>query len=95
MLAIAAPERVAPLPDVPTFKELGKDFTYSVWLGLLARKETPQEAVDRLSEALEFALNELGPQFRESGSDPTFQTLRNSPASSPTNTRTWARSPRS
>jgi tripartite-type tricarboxylate transporter receptor subunit TctC len=71
-LAIAAPSRIAPLSDVPTFKELGKDFSYSVWLGLLARKETPPDVVEKLSEALRFALDDLGPRFRNEGGDPTF-----------------------
>ena len=73
-LAIAASSRIAPLPDVPTFKELGQDFSYSVWLGLLARKETPPEVVSKLSEALRGALQELGPRFRNDGGDPTFMT---------------------
>jgi tripartite-type tricarboxylate transporter receptor subunit TctC len=73
-LAVAAKERIAPLPDVPTFKELGKDFEYSVWLGLLARKETPADVVNRLSTALRETLVELGPRFREDGGDPTFMT---------------------
>jgi tripartite-type tricarboxylate transporter receptor subunit TctC len=73
-LAIAAPSRVAPLPDVPTFKELGKDFNYSVWLGLLARKETPPDVVAKLSEALRYALDDLGPRFRNEGGDPTFMS---------------------
>jgi tripartite-type tricarboxylate transporter receptor subunit TctC len=73
-LAIAAPSRIAPLPDVPTFKELGVDFSYSVWLGLLARKETPADVVSKLSDALRFALDELGPRFRNEGGDPTFMT---------------------
>ncbi len=73
-LAVAGPSRLAPLPDVPTFKELGKDFTYTVWLGLLARKETPPEVVTKLSNALREALKELEPRFRNEGSDPTFVT---------------------
>lgn len=73
-LAIAAPARIAPLPDVPTFKELGKDFEYSVWLGLLVRKETSPEVVSKLSSALHDALEDLGPRLRREGGDPTFMT---------------------
>uniref|UniRef100_A0A9E8CRI0 Tripartite tricarboxylate transporter substrate binding protein n=1 Tax=Bosea sp. NBC_00436 TaxID=2969620 RepID=A0A9E8CRI0_9HYPH len=73
-LAVAAPNRIAPLPDVPTFKELGKDFSFGVWLGLLARKETPPDVVKALSDALKAALEDLGPRFRSEGADPTFVT---------------------
>ena len=73
-LAIASPSRIAPLPDVPTFKELGKDFEYSVWLGLLARKDTPPDVVNKLSATLHDALEELGPRLRNEGGDPTFVT---------------------
>ena len=73
-LAVAGPARLGPLPDVPTFKELGKDFNYSVWLGLLARKDTPPEIVSKLSSALQDAQKELEARFRSEGSDPTFYT---------------------
>lgn len=75
-LAVAAPERLAPLPDGPTFKEQGFDFTYSVWLGLLAKAGTPKEIVDRLSDALRYALTskDLADRFRSEASDPTFVT---------------------
>jgi tripartite-type tricarboxylate transporter receptor subunit TctC len=75
-LAVAAPQRLSAAPDVPTFKEQGLDFSYSVWLGLVARAGTPQDVVDRLSDALRFALGskDLADRFRADGAEPTFLT---------------------
>ena len=75
-LAVSAPSRLAPLPNVPTFRELGVNFTYSVWLGLLAKTGTPPEVVAKLSEALQYALQskEVGDRIRADGSDTSFMT---------------------
>ena len=77
-LAVAHPTRLTVLPDVPTFKELGIDFNYGVWLGLLARTGTPPEAVAKLSEALRYALDskEVGGRLRSDGSEVSFMTPR-------------------
>lgn len=56
--AIAAPERIAALPDVPTTKELGIDFIFSAWNALVAPKGTPKEIVDKLADALSKALDD-------------------------------------
>ncbi|MNV66058.1 Tripartite tricarboxylate transporter family receptor [compost metagenome] len=75
-LAVTSVTRVAPLPSVPTFQEQGLDFNYSLWLGLVAKTGTPKEVVQRLSEALKYALNskDLNARFQAEGSDPTFVT---------------------
>ncbi|MEM0943870.1 MAG: tripartite tricarboxylate transporter substrate binding protein, partial [Pseudomonadota bacterium] len=44
--AIAADERAASLPDVPTLKELGVDMTAALERGIVAPKGTPKEIVD-------------------------------------------------
>lgn len=77
-LAVAAPERIAVLPNVPTFKEQGVNFTYSVWLGLLVKTGTPPEVIDKLSEALRYALadKELSERLKADGSDISFTTPR-------------------
>jgi tripartite-type tricarboxylate transporter receptor subunit TctC len=36
-LAVSSPTRMASLPDVPTFMEQGFNYTYTLWLGLVAR----------------------------------------------------------
>jgi len=75
-LAVTSLARIAPLPGVPTFQEQGLNFTYALWLGLVAKSGTPKEAIGRLSDALAYALNskDLNARFRAEGSDPSFVT---------------------
>jgi tripartite-type tricarboxylate transporter receptor subunit TctC len=55
--AVTTPERVKSLPDLPTTAEAGlPQLQVSVWHGLYAPKGTPQEVVQKLSEALKAAL---------------------------------------
>ncbi len=56
--AIAAPERLSSLPDVPTTKEQGDDFIFSAWNAMVAPKDTPKEIVDKLVDALNKALDD-------------------------------------
>ena len=66
--AIAAEERNASLPDVPTTKESGMpEFTAMPWFGLFAPKGTPQPILDKLSDALDKALDD--PAVRKRFSD--------------------------
>jgi tripartite-type tricarboxylate transporter receptor subunit TctC len=52
-LAVAAPSRSAALPDVPTVAEAGfPDLIAQDWIGLLAKRGTPEEVVERLNEAI-------------------------------------------
>ena len=55
--AIAAPQRLTSLPDVPTTKEAGEDFIFSAWNAMVAPKDTPKEIVDKLSAALSKAID--------------------------------------
>lgn len=58
-LAVASDKRVAALPDVPTFAELGfKDMEISNWFGIVAPKGTPPAIVDKLNQAINKALKE-------------------------------------
>lgn len=50
-LAIAADERMEGLPDVPTFKELDQDVVVQIWLGLFAPAGTPEDVLEKLSDA--------------------------------------------
>lgn len=58
-LAVTGAERVPELADVPTLKELGYDniVVYS-WQGFAVHKDTPDEIVNRLSEALRDTLKQ-------------------------------------
>ena len=56
--AIAAPERLSSLPDVPTTKEAGEDFIFSAWNAMVAPKDTPKDIVDKLAAALSKALDD-------------------------------------
>ena len=56
-LAITAPKRVPALPDVPTSAEAGlPGFEFSTWYGILARKGTPKEVIDRMIKEVKIAM---------------------------------------
>ncbi|WMS43665.1 tripartite tricarboxylate transporter substrate binding protein [Acuticoccus sp. MNP-M23] len=55
-LAYTGAERVKHLPDLPTMKELGYDMNYCIQSWWFAPKDTPQEAVDGMANALEAAM---------------------------------------
>lgn len=62
VLAVAAPQRAANLPDVPTLKELGMpDFNVSLWHGFVAPAGTPSDIVAKLADAITRALRD--PEF--------------------------------
>jgi tripartite-type tricarboxylate transporter receptor subunit TctC len=57
--AIGTPERNPALPNVPTSKEAGlPDFQASAWNALFAPKGTPKPLLDKLSAALDKALDD-------------------------------------
>jgi tripartite-type tricarboxylate transporter receptor subunit TctC len=57
--AIAAPERNPALPDVPSTPEAGLPaFQAAAWNGLFAPKGTPKPVLDRLTDALDKALDD-------------------------------------
>jgi tripartite-type tricarboxylate transporter receptor subunit TctC len=56
-LAVSSPKRLAALPDVPTFAELGlTDLDWMAFFGLIAPAKTPKPVIDRLNAALQQAL---------------------------------------
>ena len=62
---IASIERSAAIKDVPTTKEGGlPEFEVSAWLALFAPKDTPQEVVAKLNDALVKALDDEGTRKR-------------------------------
>ena len=56
-------KRVAALPDVPTFRELGyADAEFYIWAGLFAPKGTPEPVLAKLRDTLRAAVAE--PEFK-------------------------------
>ena len=52
-LAVTTKKRSPDLPDVPTMDEAGvKGYEATIWLGLLAPKNTPQAIVDKLNASI-------------------------------------------
>lgn len=51
-LALAAPQRLEVMPDVPTMKEAGFPVDASYWFGLVAPANTPPAVLARLEKAL-------------------------------------------
>jgi tripartite-type tricarboxylate transporter receptor subunit TctC len=52
-LAVAAPARLAVLPEVPTFGEIGvSHYELRIWTGVLAPAGTPTEIIARLNRAV-------------------------------------------
>ena len=70
--AIGTPDRNPSLPDLPTSKEAGMpDFQASAWNALFAPKGTPKPILDKLSAALDKALDDEATRKRllDLGSD--------------------------
>jgi tripartite-type tricarboxylate transporter receptor subunit TctC len=58
-LAVSSPQRLAVLPDVPSFAELKlDDLNWMAFFGLVAPAHTPDSGVERLNDALNDALSE-------------------------------------
>jgi tripartite-type tricarboxylate transporter receptor subunit TctC len=70
-IAVTSEHRMAPLPDVPTYKEQGVDVVFYLWLGLVAPAGTPKEVVQKLSDALHYATSDkdIVARFSAEGSE--------------------------
>jgi len=69
-LAVATPQRLAQLPDVPTTGEAGlPGFIFGTWFGLAAPTRTPPEILARMAAAVDAALREpeIGGRLAEQG----------------------------
>lgn len=56
VLAVAGGRRYYPIPDVPTFKELGIDLELSTWYGYLVPKGTPKDRIKVIHDAFKKAI---------------------------------------
>jgi tripartite-type tricarboxylate transporter receptor subunit TctC len=52
VLASGGTKRIASLPDVPTFRELGYDMQYHLWVGMFAPAGTPASVLTTLRDAV-------------------------------------------
>jgi tripartite-type tricarboxylate transporter receptor subunit TctC len=70
-IAVAAPERLAVLPDVPTFKEIGLEpVNRMAYYGLTGPKGMSREAVDRIAAAVKKTaeLPDVAKRIQDTGS---------------------------
>jgi len=78
-IVVAAPQRLAALPNVPTFKEVGLEpVNRMAYYGILAPKGVPKEVVDKVSAAARKALED--PNVRKRIEDTGSLVVGNSPA---------------
>ena len=77
-IAVAAPQRLAVLPDVPTFKEVGlEQVNRMAFYGILGPKNMPKELVDRINAATRKVLQD--PAVRKRIEDTGSLVIANSP----------------
>jgi len=78
-LGVAAKERIAPLPNVPTLSESGvSGFEASSWFGLVAPAKTPAPIVERL--AADTALAVKDPEMQKRFADLGARLVGDTPA---------------
>ena len=78
-IVVAAPQRLAVLPNVPTFKEVGLEpVNRMAYYGILAPKGTPKDVIDKVAAAAKKALEDAN--VRKRIEDTGSLIVANSPA---------------
>jgi tripartite-type tricarboxylate transporter receptor subunit TctC len=76
-LAISTPQRIAQLPEVPTFEEVGiKGFDVTNWYSVMGPKGMPADVVARINEAVLKAMDDPGVRKTLEGQGVQFGSLR-------------------
>ena len=77
-IAVAAPQRLAVLPDIPTFKEVGLEpVNRMAYYGILGPKGLPKDVVDKLNAGVRKALED--PAVRKRIEDTGSLVVANTP----------------
>lgn len=77
-IVVAAPQRLAALPDVPTFKEVGLEpVNRMAYYGIIGPKDLPKEVVDKVNAGVKKALED--PAVRKRIEDTGSLIVANSP----------------
>jgi len=76
-LGVTSDRRVNSMPQVPTFKESGVDFTTDGWVGYVVAKGTPKPIVSKLNTAFVQALN--APSLKQKFQDMGYRVVGGSP----------------
>jgi len=76
-LAVTSPQRLDPLPDVPTMTEAGlPDFKFQGWMGIVAPAGTPRQVVEKLNGLIRsiLATPEARQVLADQGAFPVFES---------------------
>jgi tripartite-type tricarboxylate transporter receptor subunit TctC len=93
-LGVGGPNRLAALPDVPTFAESGfPGATAANWWGFVAPAGTPAEVLKRVGDAVVAVVDssEMRTRFEREGAEPLHMTPREFAAHMAAETTKWTR----